>query len=421
MKILTLLRQDSFSKYLVLILVGFFVDHLLTIKLSSVFLSPYKLVLLFLTFMLLLKYNWRSCNSNVVLLFAIFNLIQIISIYYAPAISFSQKINYFGMHLFAIIVTTLLGAISQKIEYKNISNVLIKVLTWVFLLELLVLIIEFIIGGRLFRFGLLDNPDLDLYRMVGFHWERLYYLEYLILGIVAIYFNDGFNLSMKFLFITLATVIIYISDSYTGRLGFAIVVFIILRLSSVKNYVMISITIVLLALPVINDYVFSDFQQQFITKRFENYFIEYETSNWRYYTSLYLIDEFFKAPSILGNGYKANEDKLWNYRKKQSSSHTFVSILYDHGIVGFFIFLLLTIALFTNAFRIFKYIKNSKNKELQFLGILTISFVVITIGRFLFYYHTINQWTYVFCIILVAFFHYFIKRNQLNEDSNIFA
>ena len=400
------------SYYISLFIISFMIDHIFSFELGSIFISPFKItsIVLSLIFIVEGKYYLQIKFSSekgqrCLLLFILFNFLQMISLFYSP-VSLSQKVNYLMMHFTAIIIVVGFFNILKKTNTKDTLKVISKNLSVFFLIEISLLTLEFLSNGRgsLLNIGLLNNPDLDGYRMVGFHWERLYYAEYLILGFLAVTFKKWKKRLLYFLFLTVL-ILVYLSDSYTGQLGIVMLLILFFvdkaRMRIKKRFMLIIFA--LLAIGYILPSTLSMLNRSdrdFREIRKETYFQDSMETNWRIYSSTTLLKKFIDSPTIIGEGYKSNNLFLKGINKswKAVSAHTFVSILHDQGILGIILFfLILQIQVSTNLNILRNLNKDASNKLLYSFVFM---FNVLMILRFIFYYHSINQWIYLIAIPL---------------------
>ena len=101
--------------------------------------------------------------------------------------------------------------------------------------------------------------------------------------------------------------------------------------------------------------------------------------------------------------YKFLQTGKWPKERNFTSSHTFISIIYDQGIIGMTIFILMITYLLISLLKLIRYNKYDQNEDLWYLSRLALVFSWTVLIRFLFYYHTNNYWHFLLAVWLVLF------------------
>ena len=163
------------------------------------------------------------------------------------------------------------------------------------------------------------------------------------------------------------------------------------------------------------------------------YFENFQQLNWRVVASIFLLNDFIENPTYFGRGLKANDKKLlpvlmkykflktgkWPKERNFTSSHTFISIFYDQGIIGMTIFTLMITYLLISLLKLIRYNKYDQNEDLWYLSRLTIVFSWTVLIRFLFYYHTNNYWHFLLAFLFLNITLNIFKRDRLELASTI--
>jgi len=274
---------------------------------------------------------------------------------------------------------------------------------------------QLIFKDQLIYTGLFASRKIT-YAITGFNIERLFLSEFLILGLAMIMFKNKYSKSIRLILLIWVGFLIVYSGSFTGILGFLALMFIIFKKINFKSsfyYSLILIPFLILS----NIDLGESFKSKlsFNDKKFESYFTNASEENWRLISSLALLEDVISNPTFLGNGFLSNalflKDVNYYYSinkygkskvtDKANTSHTFVSVIYDQGIIGFIIIIIFVISvlnLFLKLYRKSKYVF-----DINYSLILKITLVlsVLVLLRFTFYYHAINHWHYLVLLIFI--------------------
>jgi hypothetical protein len=398
-------------------------EDILLFPMGPIFFTPMKFVLFSGCFILIKglhprvllkkKFIYAPLNYFLITLF-----IQTLSIYYASGLTFSQKLNYYLINFSTLTIVLCLSKIMICGGAVFLSKSFIKISKKIFFSCLVLSSAQMIFRDQLiYNIGNFDN-DIGM-DIVGFNIERLFLCEFLVIGYSIILLQNSKNpLNMRtILFGVLVFLIIFLSDSKSGLLGFLFIVFAIPKINfrNIVKIVPVVILIIFFIKPFLNNTFMSQEELDIRNRKNKSYFVNYKTENWRFLSSLSLLSEVYNNPTLLGRGYKQNEVFLSalhdNYmilkynkkyqEKKNVSSHTFFSILYDQGILGFLIYLIMLInySYFCIKFLLCKY----ENFYSFFILRITCILTGLMMIRFLFYYHTVYRWHF---LILFVFMNY---------------
>lgn len=410
------------SLILVLIPISQILEDLLVFKVGPVFFTPIKLVLLVggFTFIKYLHPRFISSmkiGSPILRLFFLFTLVQIFSITYANGLTVSQKINYFLFNLSSLVIIYGLSKLFLKTDYRYFHNNFSLTIKYIFIFSLIFSTIQLLFNDQLLHnIGSFKGSRGSL-GVVGFNYERLFLCEFLTLGYgILLLQNANKIISFKIIFLGIWVLsIIIATDSFTGILGFCCI---ISCLPKMKLRYMLALFLVIainlfLVMPVVKSEIFTTEQLRVREYRIQSYFQNYKTDNWRFISTLAVISDVINNPSYFGRGYKENESYLSSFydqylftkfgkegkEKKKISTHSFFSIIYDQGVIGFLIFGMLVFSMIRNSI-IFYFAKVSNHFEFMIYR-LSCLLASLTILRFIFYYHTIHKWHYLVAIIFL--------------------
>lgn len=404
------------TKFLIAFILIAFVDEVFTFDLGGVFFTPVKMFSVYSFFVFLnnrvfiLNKNayYDKVRKGFTLLYA-YILIAIVFALASGGLSLGLIERFFHFLSSLIIIDLLVKYfLSNKINYeKVISAILI-----VYFIELTVSFVEVIIQRPLINLGVVGLSPL---KIRGFHGDRIYLAEYISLGWFLYYVKNGQNLKL-FLLGLLSFIVVIVSGSNTATVLFAIVgCYFAYSLRS------IFLKVVLIILAILAASTYSFFRAEFlsesdlaqISKRNEMYYEggADETSNWRLFAIYEIWDDFVENPTLLGHGYEESSRFLEirsNYLFLMKP-HNIVSVLYDYGLIGGVLALILIIGLIKNAIKM----TIIKNKTL--LTHLSFIFSVLILSRLFLYYHTTIVWVYIVGVAIIAANNrLLLKRNNIS-------
>lgn len=409
--------------------IAFILNDIFIFEVGQVFFSPMKLVLLIGGFTLL-KYTHpellvrSNISSPVLTLFFLYVIIQSISIFYAHNLTILQKVNYFLFNLATLVIVYGLSRLMLKMGSQYFIYTFSKAIKTIFYLSLLFSTVQLLLEDQIIR-NIGDFPNNLRDYVTGFNRERLNLCEFLTLGLALIILQNPNQYLKKLLLVFWVFIIIFATNSFTGMLGFTLI---FLALPRLKPQYLLSIFILIVLTnlfiwPVVRTNLFTEAELERREYRFQGYIKNYEIDNWRYLSTVTLISEVIKNPTFFGKGYKENESFLIDtqltyylikHRRdyaevKPISPHSFFSILYDQGIFGFFIFVIMIAALIIFCYRF--YVFRNTDQHFYLVSRMTIILLGLTTLRFLFYYHSIHKWHYLVAFIF-ANTTYHLMRNR---------
>ena len=282
------------------------------------------------------------------------------------------------------------------------------------------------------NFGTFKNIDSNGI-VSGFNYERLFFCEFLVIGISLLIRNTNINKIFKIFLLIVTFILILKSGSVSGLISLLLVL--IIFNSRIKNIIFIFFTLLISLLSIYflldktNRINFEKNKNQY--NGFERTFdkiINYNESNWRFIGSRVIIDEFYTNPTFFGNGYRESTNLLSDhylsfYLQKHNrdiglksvNSHTFFDIIYDQGIFGFLSFIIYLL-LFIRAFsRVLKFINlKNFNQDISTFMTLTIALSTITFVRYFIYFHSTIWWMMIFSSIFLIVIPELIKNQKKN-------
>ena len=390
-----------------------------TFKLGSIFVTPYKLALLlsvvFLFESFLFFYQKKQKYlSSISVFFIGYCLLILISVFYSGALAISQKINYFLFISSEIIIIIGLTYKLQNVNISRIINSFIKIVLVIFFSSLVLSTSQLIFKDQVIYTGLFASRKI-IYAITGFNIERLFLSEFLTFGLAMIMFTNKYSKKSRLiLFIWVGFLIVY-SGSFTGILGFLGLTMILIKRINFKSFLFLLIIIIPFFLFNKIDLGESvNSKLSFNNAKFESYYTNASEENWRLISSLALIKEVISNPTIFGHGFLSNaiflKDVNYFYSKskygkskatdKENTSHTFVSVIYDQGILGLVVLLTFLIKLLILVLKLYRNRMYNLGTNYNLILKITLILSILVLLRFTFYYHSINHWHY---LILVVF------------------
>lgn len=376
-------------------------------------------------------------NSKVHLAFFTFCILNIFSIFHSEK-SLSTAIFYFGIWLSVITISIRYNTNKSETSF-NVKKV-INTLKFAFWVDISAASLQIIFRDHIFyRLGIFGTISESLVKVrvgdttpysqfvTGLHIERLFLCEFLLIGLVIFIFRDN-NIALKILLVLWVGLIIITTGSLTGLVGFflLITIYVLQSLSNLMRWCFISLIPLLLIISTIQidsrnskvllEKIYGDKKAASITT-------ESRSSNWRFVSSLHLIEQLsFNHHLILGNGFRSHEQlmpDIWvaynqakqrkNYvESKAMSVHSMLSVLYDQGLIAFIslVALLFLWISFTPSI-------NFSSKDILYNKLFQ-CFLLITSLRFLFYYHSSPRFSLILCMI----FFIYLKHIDSQEASN---
>ena len=430
-------KYNSIIYILIFLPICTFVNDLIIIDLNFIKLQPLDFYTIFI-FSLFPFFIFRIPRKNhfLVISFLFFLLFLMISIILSSeSTNFKIKkiIDIFSIILFVIIFLDFLFFQNNN-YFISFMQKLKKISIFIFFFSIVFGLLQIYFDDALINFGTFKNINRTGI-VSGINYERLFFCEFLVIGISLILRNTTMNNFFKLFLLIITFILILMSGSVSGLIS--LLAILIIFNFRIKNIIFIFLTLLISLffiynlLDKTNTINFEKNKNQY--NGFERTFdkiINYNESNWRYVGSKVIFDEFLTNPTLFGNGYRAStlllsEHYFSFYLQKHSrdiglksvNSHTFFDIIYDQGIFGFLSFIIYFL-FFIRAFsRVLKFI-NFKNFDtnMSIFMTLTITLSIITIVRYFIYFHSTIWWMMIFSSIFLIFMPELIK-NQKKEYS----
>ncbi len=352
--------------------------------------------------------------------FILFQILQFISVFQNHSLSTSQKLNY--ILIIIATISIVYGTVYRMIYEKNeFSDSFFKSINIIFWISLSLASLQFILNDQIIRnVGII--PQGMAYNVFGLNYERLFLCEFLILGISVNIVNKYF---WKYILAAISFLLIYKTGSITGLVGVISIIFMIRKLT-VLRVVFIIVTVssfIFIKGIYLDKLLLSDYERDYNKFRYESYFKYYDENNWRYISNLKIMSESISAENLFGHGYKANDSYLsplyedYIYSKhgfklkenKNVSTHSFIAILYDQGLIGFAVFSIYLLYLIVYSVKIYRFSPKSSH---FFLGRFICVLNSLVILRYLFYYHSIIHWHFILSTILTVYYYTHLYKNK---------
>ena len=421
------------SRILVGLPVAQVLEDIFIFEVGPFFFTPIKFVLL-LGGLTLFKYTHpdliarSKIGSPVLSLFFLYLTIQSISVFYASNLTILQKINYSLFNIATLVIVYALSRFMVKNDYQYLINIFSKTIKIIFYSSLLFATAQLLLKDQIFN-NIGSFPSSNSEYVSGFNFERLFLCEFLTLGLAIILLQNPKQYFKKLILFFWVFAIIYATKSFTGMLGFTLLLLVIHRLNPLRFLSILllgGITYIYLV-PILQSELFTEAENKNKEFRFKK-ITDFETDSWRYVSSIHLLSEVLDDPTVFGHGYKENEPFLqdvWRryvlqrYGKsdteiKNMSTHTSLSVLYDQGIIGFLIVLLVLTTLFKYCHK-FYFLKNINPFSLYIFRITTILSGLMAL-RFIFYYHSIHRWHFLVAIIFLNASYYLYKTKNYKTE-----
>lgn len=411
------IKLGNFQTVLIILFIGVLLNDMILINLGIFYIRTYKLALIISVGYIISRYPLRSFPipklNWVNVLASLFLLVQMLSVFYAKHLPFSQKLNYTLVNGSSILF--LLYAPVLIRENGNWMNKKINVFAWGFLGINILFFIGQELNIPLFSFAGSGASE----RLYGLFFERLFTCETLILCVFLLFLNRGLDGWKLYALTGICVILIYLSDSFTGRLASAAFILLV-PIKSFKKVALIGVFVGILfkfGWPIVENQFISQADLKRREGRAERYFGDNMLqTNWRLLASIVILDDYVNNPTLLGHGFRENMYLLKPYYPNKdldsfNSSHTFVSILHDQGIVGFALFILMVLAMISKMLYIVLRLFRNKDPDLNKYLIITLVFCLLFLLRICFYYQAMFLWHYLISIVFLdVYFNYKVKR-----------
>lgn len=387
------------KKHFLLFYIFFQFDDFFAFKFLNIFFQPSRLLIIVGIFLFLIdviKNKIKTSFTPYEKFILIYSIIHILSLTMSK-IGILTLLNYFLYDLFFLFFVLSKDSSINLIYYFKKSKFL-----WIFLLFFNIL---------LFVFSLLStNISNFLYNfygriMYGIFLERLYFSFALISAVHVLVYIYKPNFINKTILISISSICVIGSLSFSGVL--ALLTFIPYFIKGKINFLFKFFALVVIV--VVSTLVFqgkilsTSSELESASIKSEKYFSENMTeSNWRIYSSIFLVESFVNNSTFIGHGFREN----WFYLKdllpnsdddKYVSSHTFLSLIYDSGYLGLFLIMFFFYSVYSSI-RVRNFF--NLNNELGHLFFLNNVFFILILIHFFFYYQEYLPILYLFPVFL---------------------
>ncbi len=389
-----------------------FINEVLTINLGLFYFRPEKIGIL-LGIALTLRYckvvfSTSKRASFLLLSWAIYNLWWGCSAFWSidryPSIL--NQFNVLFMHLAdTLFVFGMIGALITSRSFVPLIRSM-RLFVIIAFLEILSGSLDYIAGHRVIHSGVRAADYTYGIGIFGFHAERLYFAEYLVIANSVCLGLRNCSLVwrlLRWLIVILTPVFLSLILSYTGIVVYLLFMgWYFLRNATMKNR-LICVGLLLafvFVVPKIYNQFTPEIVKQMRTKKFEKRDQD-SSDTWRYLATTILIDETMRHPSLVGHGYFSTEMILDDQLGKRSTPHTIISIPYEQGVIG----VLIAVVLFSQLMIAFfnKTLQGDRNCILpNDVRLFVLGVSCCALGRMLFYYQVRNYYVYVLAVLLLS-------------------
>jgi hypothetical protein len=355
---------------------------------------------------------------NISNLYIVFITIVILSLFYANDLLISTKIKEFLDYLSVICVVLFFSSNpnSRSIQ-KYYYNLLVVMLRVCFLITFFVCILQYL---GIWDFNILGLSNRRFYvDVLGLSVERLFVAQFLAIGVFC--WSTMKKTYVFYVLLLLTFYLLLVIGSFTALIAFIITFLFYLRVhGSFRKYLFVLLSGVTLMIIYNFEFIFQMVDLIFANEKIIRYFFEYQTSNIRFILSIAILTRGLYLTNIIGYGHKAHEQdfsdifydyQLENYNivnpEKFMNAHTIFSVVYDQGIIAFFVLVLL---IFLMGYKLlYKFISN--NKLMKSMPIYMFALIAHGFTNLLFYYQSDIYWTVTLAIISIVNIHYY-KSNM---------
>lgn len=428
------IHKDSFA--FIFLPLAALLNDILIIELGGIFISVYKVMLIisailfFNPFLFSISDKNHRGNSNITIWFILYCAFLIFSVFYSSGLSIMQKLNYLIFLSCEVIIVLGVSYKIKNTDRQRLMKSFKTTLLIIFFASLFLSTAQLVFRDQILYLGLFSSRKIT-YAITGFNIERLFLSEFLTFGIAIILVHNIFKGFIRSILVVWVILLILISGSFTGVLGIIGSMFIIYRTRlNIKRvlYPLLLLPLLLLLLQKVSTTSVVSTRLESSDEKLDSYLFNASTKNWRLISSLALIQEITENPTLIGHGYMSSKYFLKNVnyiysankygidkaQDKENTSHTFITILYDQGLIGFIIFSIFFYQILKLGLKLFFRIdkKLFSNPEV----LLTKIFIILVMLRFMFYYHTLNHWHYLLMSIFPNLF--IIKQKHLQSNYN---
>ena len=397
---------------LVIYLVGFFLNEVLTIDLGLLFLRPEKIALLVGCYLVFpyasVPFNVAGKSSLLLRTWVYYNLWMGISVFWNPEYgSILNQLNIFLKHGGEALLTCgFVGAIMRAGGLNTLRRVLPLFVLFAFT-EIITGSLDYLLGQRVVPSGTRDADYTYGIGIFGFHAERLIFAEIMVIG-TAISLgrltSGGGSFLLRWIVLVLAPLFLLLLSSYTGILAYLLLLSIyLMKLANWKGRLSIVIIMVLgvAVFPNLYGTLTPDWFREATAKKLESRMEGSETSEWRFLTSAYLLERVWENPSLVGQGYFASKDEIGSLFDKANTSHTLASIPYEQGAIGV---ALLGWLLFLFLWHLYDFLRSDDTHDHmpKDIRLFVVAVALCALMRFLFYYQVSNVYLYLLAVTFLS-------------------
>lgn len=404
--------EQRLHSALVIYLLGFFLNEVLTIDLGPFFLRPEKIALLVSCYLVFpyVSVPFKSAGKAAGLLrvWVYYNFWMGISVFWNPDYgTFLNQLNVFIKHGGEALLTCgFVGAIIRTGGMNAIRRLFPLFMLFISL-EIVTGTLDYLAGQRVVPSGTRDADYTYGIGIFGFHAERLFFAELMVLG-TAISLgrltSGGGNPLLRWIVFALAPLFLLLLTSYTGIMAYLLLLSVyLLKLSNLKGRLVIVVLAVvgIAVMPGLYNTLTPDWFREATTKKLESRMEGGDTTEWRFLTSVYLLEKVLENPSFIGEGYFASKDEIGKFFDKAVTSHTLVSIPFEQGMIGVALFGSLLFILLKQFYALAR--RNTFQDQLpNDIRLFVIAVTLCTLMRFLFYYQVANFYPYLLAVTLLT-------------------
>ena len=363
-----------------IILIGYILNDVFLIQLGPIFVYTFRFSLILALLIILFKSTFKL-NKLRNLSIYLFYFILCLSAYHGKPLLISK----FWISLLFIVIIVIPNT-KIKINFYDFIESNSKYFKILWNLIIIVTVLQLL--------KILPEQGIGIQRsskLFFTFYERFDFSEFLVLitHIVLRKKNQNYVLPLTFL-------LIIITGSFSGLILSSTLFFRLnLKIKNLLKLIIVGV-LVFVGFQSSKSFIFSKIESINRESRIEGNFGEnlLET-NWRLLSSAIIITEFINNPTLIGRGINNNaalvKPYYWNSEPDVlATSHTFIAILWDQGIIGFLAFIFVM-------FKLFKIFRSSvrKNRNDWILFFLSFSIMI----RFLLYHQ--SQITFSLILLLI--------------------
>jgi hypothetical protein len=405
-------------------------EDLLTVRVGPVYFSAVKLTL-FVGGLVMLKH----CHPHVLTrtriaspflsVFLLFGALQAVSVLYSDHLLMSERVNYLLYHATGMVIVYGLARAMAIGGYAGFLRPFRGGVRLIFYSSLVLGTAQLILRDQIIR-NIGGFPDQLGSPVVGFNIERLFLCEFLALGLANALLERGRRLR-KVILIAWTVAIVFASGSVTGMLGLGLVAIVVpsLRISYISMLALLVIATDLFLVPVLRERLLPPEEVEYLEYRYQTNVNEYQQKNWRYWSSMLIVNEALMRPTLFGHGYKESEKYLSEaygrfYEGKHgredvehrvvASTHTFLSTIHDQGTIGFSLVVILLLLAGNRCLRLISF--HPSDMQLNAFVRLAVILTGLMLLRMLLYYHSLYRWHFLVAAVFLNAAWYWTRRER---------